>query len=59
MENPELIPSCLETLGPGLFCRPDITDQAIENSEEGQLIDGSSFVKDGVERADYAIVIVL
>ena len=55
-ESPELVHSCLETLDQVYACRPDLTDQAIENLEEQWFIDGSSFVKDGVRRAGYAIV---
>lgn len=30
------------------ICRSVLTDQAIENPEEEQFTDGSSFIKDGV-----------
>ena len=55
-ESPELTHSCLETLDQVYACRPDLTGQAIENLEEEWFTDDSSFIKDGVRRAGYAIV---
>ena len=40
--------SCLETTDQVYTYRPDPTDQAIENPEEEQFTDDSSFIKDGV-----------
>ena len=56
VESPEQTHSCLETLDQIYACRPDLTDQAIENPEEEWFTDGSSFLKDGVMRAGYVIV---
>lgn len=55
-ERPKLIHSCLETLDQVYVYRPDLTDQAIDNPEEEWFTDGSSFIKDGVRRAGYAVV---
>lgn len=55
-ESPKLIHSCLETLDQVYVYRPDLTDQAIDNPEEEWFTDGSSFIKDGVRRAGYAVV---
>ena len=37
-ESPELTHSCLETLDLVYACRPDQTDQAIENTEEEMAV---------------------
>ena len=55
-ESPELTHSCFETLDQVYACRPDLTDQAIENLEEEWFTDGNSFIKDGVRRAGCATV---
>ena len=55
-DSPELIRSCLETLDQVYACRFNLTDQAIENPEEEWFTDSSSFIKDGVRRAGYAIM---
>ena len=47
-KSPELTHSCLKTLEQVYSCRSVLTDQAIENPEEEQFTDGSSFIKDGV-----------
>ena len=55
-ESPKLTHSCLENCDQVYACRPDLTDQAVEHPEGEWFTNGSSFVKDGVRRADYAIV---
>ena len=40
-ESPKLTHSCRETLDRVYACRPDLTDQAIENPEEEWFTDGS------------------
>ena len=55
-ESPGLTHSCLKTLDQVYAYRSDLTGQAIENPEEEWFTDGSSFIKDGVRRARYAVV---
>ena len=52
-KSSELTYSCLKTLDQVYAYRSDLTVQAVENQ---QFTDGSSFVRDGVRRAGYAIV---
>ena len=49
--GPRLTPSCLDAFNQVYACRPDLTDQTIENPEEKWFTEGSSFLKDGIRRA--------
>ena len=51
--------SCLETLGHWTKPQEGMSEDPLTNPEEIWYTDGSSFVLDGIRRAEYAVVSIM
>ncbi|KAK4828274.1 hypothetical protein QYF61_024939 [Mycteria americana] len=50
-----LIQDCLETIETVYSSRPDVTEEPLEDAQDSWFTDGSSFVRQGIRKAGYAV----